>query len=138
MRRKWNGRLEVLNDPPDLRVVAAADPVDLFDELAVAFHQPGIQRVPLLEALHVLHRDAGVEIVGARREYVLPVPGVLFVTIGSTLASKKSGAIRAIIASSVSPLFVGKRAPAFCAAFAAAANAAGVSFSTNLRAVRLL
>ena len=68
----------------------------------------------------------------------LPWPGVLLVTIGSTVGSKKSGCIRFSSASSVSPFFNGNFAPAFCAARAAAANASGVDLSTNLRAVRLL
>jgi hypothetical protein len=67
-----------------------------------------------------------------------PAPGVLFVTMGSKLASKKSGFIRPSMASSDSPSFNGNLAPAFCAEAAAAANASGVHFSTNLRAVRLL
>ena len=68
----------------------------------------------------------------------LPGPGVLLVTSGPTAGSKKIGCSLASSASSVSPFADGNFAPAFAAAFAAAANACGVHFSTNFRAVRLL
>jgi hypothetical protein len=47
--------------------------------------------VLLLESFKILHGHADIEVVGARREEVLAGPGVLFVTIGSTEGSKKSG-----------------------------------------------
>jgi len=68
----------------------------------------------------------------------LPAGGVLLVTLGSTLGSKNIGWRRASIASSDSSPWIVKDAPACCAAFTAAANAAGVVFSTNFCAVRLL
>ena len=68
----------------------------------------------------------------------LPGPGVLFVTIGSTPASKNAGFSRASIASSDSPPGPAMAAPFFTAVFAAAAKASGVHLSTNFRAVRLL
>src|SRR4029453_16770096 len=68
----------------------------------------------------------------------LPGPGVLLVTIGSTEASKNIGCSPLSTPSSDSLFFNGNFAPPFCAAAAAAANASGVVFSTNLRAVRLL
>ena len=71
------------------------------------------------------------------RRMSLPGPGVLFVTIGSTFASKNIGPRRANIASTNSPWRVANVAPAAEAARAAAASACGVTASTNLRAVRL-
>jgi hypothetical protein len=50
---KGYGGLEVADDRADLLRVAAAHLVDLFDELAVAFHQPGVQPVLFLEAFEV-------------------------------------------------------------------------------------
>ena len=69
--RVRNRRLEVRDDRADLRVVPAADAVDLLDELAVLLHQPRVERILLLEALEILHRHADVQVVGARREDVL-------------------------------------------------------------------
>ena len=68
----------------------------------------------------------------------LPGPGVLFVTIGSTPGSKNIGRSRFSSASSGPRPVAEIPAPFFAAVFAAAANASGVHFSTNLRAVRLL
>jgi hypothetical protein len=62
----------VSDDAPDLRVVSAADLVDLLDQLAVPLHQPRVQGVALREALEILHRDADIQIVRARREDVFP------------------------------------------------------------------
>ena len=67
----WQRRLEVRDDVLDLRVVAAADAIDLFDQLAILLYQPRVQGVLLVEALDVLHRHADVEVVGAGREDVL-------------------------------------------------------------------
>jgi hypothetical protein len=39
------------DDAPDLTIVAAPDPVDLFDEPAVVRRQTGVQTVTLDEAL---------------------------------------------------------------------------------------
>ncbi len=68
----------------------------------------------------------------------LPAGGVLAVTIGSTARSKNIGFNRFNSCSSVSPPVVGKTAPDFAAACAAAANASGVQVNTNFCAVRLL
>jgi hypothetical protein len=68
----------------------------------------------------------------------LPGPGVLLVTLGSTFGSKNIGPSRVSSRSTDSLGCVGKVAPALAADFAAADNACGVSFNTNLRAVRLL
>jgi hypothetical protein len=68
----------------------------------------------------------------------LPGPGVLLVTIASNSTSKNQRSRRASMPSSVSPARSGNLAPFRPAAAAAAANASGVAFSTNLRAVRLL
>ena len=55
-----------------LRITTAAgDPIDLFDELAVALDQPRVQRILLVEALQVCHRDAVVQVVGARQQHVV-------------------------------------------------------------------
>ena len=64
-----------------------------------------------------------------------PSPGVLLVMLASNSGSKKHGASLASNASSVSPGFMGRRAPSFAAALTAAANAAGSQRSTNFRAV---
>ena len=62
---KRNRRLEVPDDRGDLGVVAAADLVDLLDQLAVPLDQPRVQAVLLGEALQVGHRHAGIQVVGA-------------------------------------------------------------------------
>ena len=54
----------------DLAIVAAADPVDLLDQLPVLLHEPRVQPVSLLELLQIVHRHADVQIVGARLEDV--------------------------------------------------------------------
>ena len=61
------------DDAANLAIVEAADPVDLFDELAVALDEARVELMLFLEALEVGHRDAVVEVVGARREDVLAV-----------------------------------------------------------------
>ena len=68
---KRNRVREVLHDFGDLRSVPSVHAIDLFDELAVPFHEPRVQRIPLVEALEVLHRHADVQIVRACREDVL-------------------------------------------------------------------
>ena len=70
--RVRNGRLQVRHDLADLAVVPAAHPVDLLHQLAVLLHQPRVQRIPLPESGQVLHRHAHVQVVGARRQNVLP------------------------------------------------------------------
>ena len=137
--RERDRRLEVLDDGGDLAAVAAADAVDLFDDLAVVLHEPRVERMRLLEALEVLHRDADVEVVGAGRQDVLARRRRLArdhridVRVEEHRAAAARAAGRASRRSSC-----GNVAPAFSAACAAAANASGVHFSTNFRAVRLL
>ena len=77
LRRERNRVAEVPDDSPDLAIVEAADLVDLFDELAVALDEPRVELVLFLEALEVGHRDAVVQVVGARREDVLILAGRL-------------------------------------------------------------
>ena len=71
-RGEGDGRFEMRDDRGNLRAVASLLAVDLFDERAVVLlHQPGVQRIPLGEALHVLHGDAGVKVVRAGGKDVL-------------------------------------------------------------------
>ena len=65
------------DDVPNLAVVHAANLVDLLEDLAAAVDDAGIQLMVFLEALEIRHRDAVVEVVGARREDVLAVAGRL-------------------------------------------------------------
>ena len=69
----------------------------------------------------------------------LPLPGVLFVTIGSTslIEEQRPQPREHRVERSRRPRRE-TRAPSLSAAAAAAANASGVHLSTNLRAVRLL
>ena len=53
------------DDRFELRAVPSADPIHLFHQLPVAFHQPRIQRVLLLEPVEVRQRQADVQVVGA-------------------------------------------------------------------------
>ena len=66
-----NRRFQVLDDRRERLAVEAADAIHLFDDLAVLLHQPRIERVLLVVALEVLHRQADVEVVGARGQEVL-------------------------------------------------------------------
>jgi hypothetical protein len=65
------------HDLGDLRSVAAVDPVDLFDQPAVLFDEPRIQRIALLRALEIRHRHTDVQVVGAGRQDVLAGRGAL-------------------------------------------------------------
>ena len=64
-RRERNRVREVLDDLGDLRPVPAVDAIHLFDDRAVPFHEARVQRIPLVEALQILHRHADVQIVRA-------------------------------------------------------------------------
>jgi hypothetical protein len=64
-------RFEMAHDRGDLRSVAAVDPVNLFDQSAVPFHEPRIQRIALLRTLEIRHRHTDVQVVGAGRQNVL-------------------------------------------------------------------
>ena len=70
--RERDRRLEMLDDLGDLLVVAAADLVDLFDELCrCVFTRRELSPYLLGEALEVGHADAGVQVVGAGGQDVL-------------------------------------------------------------------
>ena len=53
-RRARLGRVEMFDDGADLRIVAAADAIHLFDEAARALHEPRVERIALLESSEVL------------------------------------------------------------------------------------
>src|ERR1700682_4691499 len=63
---------EVPNAGGDLLAVEAVDAVDLLDDLAVDLHEARIQRVILVMGLEILHRQSDVQVVGARRDDILP------------------------------------------------------------------
>ena len=69
--RERNRRFEVLRRSRRSARRSGRRPVDLFDEPAVALHEPRVQRVLLVEALEIRHRHADVEVVGAGGEDVL-------------------------------------------------------------------
>ncbi len=123
----------------DLRIVPAADAVDLFHDLAVLLHQPRVQRIPLVEVFEILHRDARIQVVGARLKDVAAVGrrfgrhrridrGVEEHRLQPVEQRVERLVLAAAETSRPSP-------PRACAA---AANCSGVHFSTNFRAVRLL
>ena len=89
--RIGNCRFEMTDDFANLRIVPAADAIDLFDDLAVLLHDARIQRVSLVEALELFGGHAGVQIVGTRQRMSRPSIGVLVVTDGSADASKNIG-----------------------------------------------
>ena len=137
--RKRDRRLEVLDDGGNLRAVAAADAIHLFDDRAVLLHETGVERVRLVKRLEILHRHADVEVVRARRQDVLAGRRRLVrhhridVRIEEHRAQPRQQLVErfAVLAAETS------RRPS-AAACAAAANASGVHVSTNFLAVRLL
>ena len=143
-RREGLRGLEMADHGADLRVVAAAHLVDLFDQRAVLLDQPRVEAVALGEALQVGHRHARSRGCWrwpagcpCRRRRLLRdhrLEGRIEEhrpQARQQRASAASGVVR-------SAVVAGKVAPFFAAWAAAAASASGVQFSRNLRAVRLL
>ncbi len=70
-------RLQMGDDVADLRIVSAADAIDLFDNAAGDLHEPGVQRIFFIEPLELFCRHTRVQIIGARREDIAAAPGRL-------------------------------------------------------------
>ncbi len=70
--RERNRRLEMTDDRRRSGRCSARRPGrPLRSSLPFSFHEPRVERVLLVESVEVLHRDARVEVVGARGEDVL-------------------------------------------------------------------
>src|SRR5262249_33280606 len=69
LHRWWRVRQRVTkmaDDPRDGGAISSADSIYLLDQAPSGFDETGIETVSLVEALEVGHRDAGIEVVGAR------------------------------------------------------------------------